>query len=32
VQPIRERTAFEETVRGLITISKSWDKLIGVES
>jgi len=32
MQPIRERTAFEETVKQLATISRSWDKLIGVES
>jgi flagellum-specific ATP synthase len=32
VQPIRERTAFEETVKQLATISRSWGKLIGVES
>jgi len=32
VQPVRERTAFEETARQLTTISRSWDKLIGVES
>jgi len=32
VQPVRERTAFEETVRQLTMINRSWDKLIGVES
>lgn len=31
VQPIRERTAFEETNRQLAAISKAWDKLIGIE-
>jgi len=32
VQPVRDRTAFEETVRQLTTISRSWDKLIGAEN
>jgi flagellum-specific ATP synthase len=30
VQPVRERTGFEETIKQLITINRSWDKLIGV--
>jgi flagellum-specific ATP synthase len=32
VQPVRDRTTFEETVRQLTTISRSWDKLIGTEN
>ena len=32
VQPVRERTAFAETIQQLITINRSWDKLIGVGS
>ncbi len=29
VQPIRERTGFEETVRRMTTIIQSWDELLG---
>ena len=32
VQPIRERTDFEETVRRLTAITQSWDKLLNVNS
>jgi flagellum-specific ATP synthase len=32
VQPVRDRTTFEETVRQLTTISRSWDKLIGADN
>ncbi len=32
IQPIRQRTGFEETVRWLTTITESWDKLLKVES
>jgi flagellum-specific ATP synthase len=32
IQPIRDRTAFEETIRQLTAIGKAWDKLIGAES
>jgi flagellum-specific ATP synthase len=28
VQPIRERTSYEETIRRLMTITQSWDELI----
>jgi len=31
IQPIRERTNFEETVRQLTTIVQSWNKLLSVE-
>jgi flagellum-specific ATP synthase len=30
-QPVRDRTAFDETVRQLIAITDSWDELLGVE-
>jgi len=30
IQPIRERTAFEETIRQLTVITQSWDKLLNV--
>lgn len=30
IQPIRERTAFDETVRRLTTITRSWDELLNV--
>lgn len=29
IQPVRERTGFEETVRELITITRSWDEMLG---
>ena len=29
IQPIRERTDFEETIRQLTAITQSWDKLLG---
>jgi len=29
IQPIRQRTNFEETVRQLTTITQSWDQLLG---
>jgi len=32
IQPIRQRTGFEETVRQLTTITESWDKLLNVNS
>ena len=32
VQPIRERTAFEETVKQLTAITQSWNKLLNVDS
>jgi len=32
IQPITQRTTFEETVRRLITITKSWDELISAKS
>ena len=28
VQPIRERTTFEETIKQLTAITQSWDKLL----
>ncbi len=31
IQPIRERTSFEETIKRLIAISRSWDKLLSVD-
>jgi len=31
IQPIRERTSFEETVRQLVAITKSWDELLNVK-
>jgi len=30
VQPVRERTDFEETVRQITSITRSWDELLGV--
>ena len=30
VQPIRDRTDFEETVRQLTTITQSWDEMLNV--
>ncbi len=30
VQPVRDRTSFEETTRQLITITQVWDKLLNV--
>ena len=30
IQPVRERTGFEETVRRLASITQSWNKLLGV--
>ncbi|MHC4622755.1 MAG: FliI/YscN family ATPase [Planctomycetota bacterium] len=30
IQPIRQRTSFEETVRRLMAITQSWDKLLEV--
>jgi len=32
VQPIRERTSFEETVKQLTTITRSWDQLLNVRN
>jgi len=32
IQPIRERTDFEETVRQLTAITQSWDKLLGIQT
>jgi flagellum-specific ATP synthase len=32
VQPIRERTSFEETVKQLCTITQSWDQLLNVQN
>lgn len=32
IQPIRERTGFQETVTQLISITKSWNELIGADS
>ncbi len=32
VQPIRERTDLEETVRQLTAITEAWDKLLSIES
>lgn len=32
VQPVRNRTAFSETVEQLIAITKSWDELLGPRS
>jgi len=32
IQPIRDRTNFEETVRRLTAIAQSWDELLSVES
>ncbi len=29
IQPVRDRTDFSETVKGLIAITKSWDELLG---
>jgi len=31
IQPTRERTSFEETIKRLIAISRSWDKLLSVD-
>jgi flagellum-specific ATP synthase len=28
IQPVRQRTGFEETVRRLVGITQSWDKLL----
>jgi len=32
IQPVRERTDFEETVRQLTAITQSWDKLLGTQT
>ena len=32
IQPVRNRTSFEETVRELITITKVWDEMLGTET
>jgi len=32
VQPVRDRTSFQETVARLIAITKSWDELLGSET
>ena len=32
IQPVRQRTDFEETVRWLTDIAQSWDKLLNVEN
>ena len=32
IQPIRQKTAFEQTVNQLIAITQSWDKLLGIEN
>jgi flagellum-specific ATP synthase len=29
VQPVRERTSFEETVKRMTAITRSWDELLG---
>ena len=31
IQPVRNRTSFEETVRELITITKVWDEMLGTK-
>jgi flagellum-specific ATP synthase len=31
IQPVRQRTSLEETVRQLIAITSSWDQLLGVK-
>ena len=31
IQPVRDRTRFEETVRELITITKVWDEMLGTK-
>jgi flagellum-specific ATP synthase len=30
IQPVRDRTSFEETIRQLITITEVWDELLNV--
>jgi len=30
IQPVRERTAYEETINRLISITQSWDGLLGI--
>ena len=32
VQPVRQRTGFEETVQNLIAITNSWNELLGIKS
>ncbi|MHC4807467.1 MAG: hypothetical protein ACYTBX_14585, partial [Planctomycetota bacterium] len=32
IQPIRERTDFEETVKRMTTIIQSWDELLGAQA
>jgi len=32
IQPIRQKTTFEQTVNQLIAITQSWDKLLGIEN
>ncbi len=32
VQPVRERTDFEETIKRLIAITRSWDELLGSQT
>ena len=31
IQPVRQRTSFEDTVRQLVSISQSWEKMLTVE-
>ncbi|GAJ08443.1 unnamed protein product, partial [marine sediment metagenome] len=32
IQPVRDRTRFEETIRELITITKVWDEMLGTKT
>ena len=32
IQPVRQRTSLEETVKQLTTISGSWDQLLGLKT
>jgi len=32
IQPVRQKTAFEQTVNQLIAITQAWDKLLGTEN
>ena len=31
IQPVRQRTGFEDTVRQLVSIAQSWEKMLTVE-
>ena len=31
IQPVRQRTGFEDTVRQLVSIAQSWGKMLTVE-